>query len=203
MITQQYPEQTQSYAEIRPTRPGRFLLLGIALSFAPKCPACWPLYASALSIIGFDFLLEYAVVVMLLAVAMVAALYTFVLSARQSRDYRPFVLAVAASSCVFLGSQIYASLILHVTGMTGIMAAMYLNSRLKIKSKTCNCHATVARNCHVRAFAVIVRDPNTKDASPSHDHADPSVSTLALHTDADPGANIRLAEAFNEYTHDN
>lgn len=78
-------------------------LPGLVLSVLPVgvCPACWPVYAGALSALGLTFLLSKEYLMPLTALFLLIAVTTLALQRR--RGYAPFAVGVFAAAIVLAG----------------------------------------------------------------------------------------------------
>ena len=121
------------------TRPGKLLLSGIALMLLPKCPACWPLYAAALSALGLDFLFESSIVMALVAAILALSLYILGRQARATREFRPLAVALIGVLTLSIGVFTTESRLAHYAGIALLTISTIWNVRLARPEKQCCC----------------------------------------------------------------
>jgi mercuric ion transport protein len=89
----------------RPVRHYLLALPGIVVSAAPfgGCPACWPVYAGVLSVLGLGVLLSREYLVPLTVLFLAVAVLSLARRARERRGFGPLLLGILASVLIMTG----------------------------------------------------------------------------------------------------
>ena len=110
--------------------------VGAALLPSLSCPACWPAYASLLSVVGLTFLAESKYLLWLNLVALLIGLMVLLRRAR-TRGYRPLVLGAIASITILTGKFEFASNAITWLGATALITAFIWSGALIKSAPTC------------------------------------------------------------------
>jgi mercuric ion transport protein len=103
---------------------------GIVLSVLPvgMCPACWPLYAGALSSLGLSFLLSSVYLLPLTALFLLVSVFTLAFRARTRRGYGPFAVGLVATTLILWGKFSLESNVLAYAGVGLLISSSLWNS---------------------------------------------------------------------------
>jgi hypothetical protein len=102
--------------------------LGAALLPAGGCPACWPLYAGALSAFGLGFLLETRYLLPLAVVLLLAALWSLARQVAVRRGYGPLAAGLLGALLILVGKfRLDASGVAYA-GLALLLAALVWNA---------------------------------------------------------------------------
>lgn len=103
---------------------------GILFSVLPfgGCPACWPVYAGALSALGLGFLLSSRYLLPLTALFLFIALFTLAFRAGARRGHGPFAVGFVAATLILCGKFLRESSALAYSGAALLIASSLWNS---------------------------------------------------------------------------
>jgi hypothetical protein len=101
--------------------------LSAALLPVGVCPACWPLYAGVLGVLGLGFLIEEQYLLPLAAALLLAALWTLAHNAAARRGYGPLAAGVLAALLILFGKFVLASAVVVYAALTVLLAASLWN----------------------------------------------------------------------------
>ncbi|MHB8736330.1 MAG: glutaredoxin family protein [Terriglobales bacterium] len=110
-------------------RSGWATVPGLLVSVLPfgGCPACWPLYAGALSALGLGALLSEAYLLPVTSVLLTFSVGALAWQAKRRRGYQPFVLGLLAATGILLGKFVVHSGLLAGSGVAVLVAASLWN----------------------------------------------------------------------------
>ena len=97
--------------------------VGGALVAKLACPACWPLYTSALAAVGVRFVSPTGYRVPLVALVLALALGALALRGRSRRDYRPLSVGAAGALALAAGEFALHSEPLAIAGVAVLAGA--------------------------------------------------------------------------------
>jgi mercuric ion transport protein len=87
------------------------------------CPACWPLYTSALGAVGITFVTPTGYRAPLVAAVLGVALGTLAVRGRKRRDYRPLAAGTVGAAALAAGELGVSSEPLAVAGVVLLVGA--------------------------------------------------------------------------------
>ncbi len=105
------------------------------------CPACWPVYAGALSALGLGFLLERTWMLPLTALFLALAVGSLAYRARGRRGYGPFAAGLAGALTILLGKFALESDPVTYGGLALLLGASLWNAWPVRKTATVSCPA--------------------------------------------------------------
>jgi mercuric ion transport protein len=113
--------------------------LGVALLPKAACPACFPLYAGVLSVLGLGFLLQTTYLLPITIAFLGIALAALGFRASQRRGYGPFFLGVISAVVLVVGKFSFGNDLAMYTGLGALIAASLWNSwpKPKVGSGAC------------------------------------------------------------------
>lgn len=97
--------------------------VGGALVAKLACPACWPLYTSALGAVGVRFVSPTGYRIPLVAMVLALALGALALRGRSRRDYRPLAAGAAGALALAAGEFALHSEPLAIAGVVMLAGA--------------------------------------------------------------------------------
>jgi len=109
-------------------RSGWATVPGLLVSVLPfgGCPACWPLYAGALSALGLGALLSESYLLPLTSVLLTFSVGALAWQAKRRRGYQPFVLGLLATTGILLGKFVVHSGLLAGSGVAVLVRGLAL-----------------------------------------------------------------------------
>ncbi len=109
---------------------------GVVAVVLPTCPLCWPLYAAALSALGFGYLLDEPLMLLLAGVLLLFTLVSAGYKAGLRHGYGPLLIGALGASAVLLGKLVWISSGVAYGGLTLILGASLWNVRPR-KAREC------------------------------------------------------------------
>jgi hypothetical protein len=92
------------------------------------CPACWPVYAGVLSLLGMGFLLETTYLLPLTVLFLAVAVFALGYRARRRWGYAPFALGIVASLLLVIGKFVFNWNPATYAGLALLMVASFWNA---------------------------------------------------------------------------
>jgi hypothetical protein len=103
------------------------VLLGVIISFFPKCVFCWAAYMSIFSTLGIISIPYVPWLEPLLTVFFLVNVFTLFHIARKRKNYGPFCLSMAGALLIMASKFVIPSGLLTYSGLLMIIAASILN----------------------------------------------------------------------------
>ena len=115
----------------------------ILFSLLPKliCPFCWPLYTGLLGSVGINFINYTPYLFPLLTLFLILTVSGLILVARRKNQYAPVYLGSLSSLLILIGKFLNETDILIYVGLTGLIAAVIWQSKIKFSGNRDSCSA--------------------------------------------------------------
>jgi len=129
----------------RPSRAVALVLPAIGAALVPglTCPACWPAYATLLSVLGLPFVPTAPYLLPLTSGLLLVALAAL---AYRAESVVPVAVGLAASALILLGKLVIGSNVITYTGAALLVAASLLRRRAPAASCPACAPAATARH---------------------------------------------------------
>jgi hypothetical protein len=103
------------------------VLLGVILSFFPKCPFCWAAYMSIFSTLGLASVPYMPWLQPVMMVFFLVNIFTLFMIARKRNNYTSFAFSVTGALMIMVSKFMTASLLLTYLGLLMIITASLWN----------------------------------------------------------------------------